>query len=188
MNQPFRSRTFQPIPAHLRPRRHRTAARVVILCEESVLLFADTDPGIPGSRWWSTPGGGVDPGETAAEAAVREVEEETGLVISVDALIGPIAVREVIHGFSDQILSQHEDFFVLACDSKFAPSWAGLTADEQLTLAGWDWLPLTDLTNQSHPVWPSNLARLARLTNEVPLWPLDLGVIEESTLPVGYGE
>lgn len=31
------------------------------------------------------PGGGIDPGETAAEAAVRECGEEAGLVVALDA-------------------------------------------------------------------------------------------------------
>jgi 8-oxo-dGTP diphosphatase len=31
------------------------------------------------------PGGGIDPGETAAQAAVRECGEETGLIVALDA-------------------------------------------------------------------------------------------------------
>jgi 8-oxo-dGTP pyrophosphatase MutT (NUDIX family) len=37
---------------------------------------------------WCLPGGGMDPGESAAEACVREVLEETGLEARVTRLIG----------------------------------------------------------------------------------------------------
>ena len=37
---------------------------------------------------WGFPGGAMEPGESAASAAVREVREETGLVVEPVALIG----------------------------------------------------------------------------------------------------
>lgn len=36
---------------------------------------------------WMVPGGGIEDGENAAEAAIREVKEETGLDIGVDGLL-----------------------------------------------------------------------------------------------------
>jgi 8-oxo-dGTP pyrophosphatase MutT (NUDIX family) len=184
MSESFRTRSFQPVPAALRPRRHRRAARVVILHASSVLLLADTDPGLPGTRWWVTPGGGIDAGESAAEAAVRELLEETGLDVELRDLLGPVAVRTVVHGYSDQILQQSEEFFVLRVRDRFEPTQDGLTVDEQITLVGWAWLPLAELSQQAHPIWPGNLAELAALADAETLWPLDLGVIEESTVPV----
>ena len=42
----------------------------------------------PGAGLWSLPGGRIEPGETDAEALVREMREETGLVIEAGQLIG----------------------------------------------------------------------------------------------------
>lgn len=184
MSEPFRTRRFQPIAPELRPHRSRSAARVIITDGDSVLLLADTDPGLPGTRWWVTPGGGIDPGETPLTAAVREIEEETGLVVDAARLLGPVATRTVVHGYSDQVLSQTEAFFVLTVAERFDPDAAGLTPDEQITLDGWAWHPLDDLASIAGPVWPSDLAELAALGTTPERWPVDLGRVEESTLPL----
>ena len=44
----------------------------------------------PGAGLWSLPGGRIEPGETDAEALVREMREETGLVIDPGQLIGTV--------------------------------------------------------------------------------------------------
>ncbi len=184
MSEPFRTRRFQPVAPELRPRRHRQAARVVVSDGTLALLLADTDPGLPGTRWWVTPGGGIDPGETALQTAVRELAEETGLLVEPERLLGPVAVRTVVHGYSDQVLSQAESFFVLRVAAPFEVEPGGLTPAERITLDGWGWLPLAGVHEQPEPVWPANLAELAALADHPEVWPLDLGFSEESTLPV----
>ena len=55
---------------------------------------------------WSLPGGGVDPGETPAEAVVREVLEETGLVVvptSIVAVVGGTEHMRFTYPNGDQI-------------------------------------------------------------------------------------
>jgi 8-oxo-dGTP pyrophosphatase MutT (NUDIX family) len=57
----------------------RPTARIVLIDpSDRLLLFCYVSP-TTGRRWWITPGGGLDPGETYEDAALRELREETGL-------------------------------------------------------------------------------------------------------------
>lgn len=58
---------------------------VIMLGKEVVLLERAHSP-FEGN--WALPGGFVEPDETAREACVREVNEEVGLDITVDKLVG----------------------------------------------------------------------------------------------------
>ena len=67
------------------PDRPFVGVGVVVLKAESVLLLRRGRP--PRLGEWSLPGGAQHVGETVAEAALREVREETGLVIESPALL-----------------------------------------------------------------------------------------------------
>jgi len=64
----------------------RAAASAVLFRGEAVLLV-ERDRG-PSEGLWSLPGGSIEPGETAEDAARREVQEETGLVAHMSGLAG----------------------------------------------------------------------------------------------------
>lgn len=183
MSEPFRSRVFRAVPPQDRPRKTRRGVRVVVTDGDAVLLFADTDPGVPGSRWWVTPGGGMDPGETELQTALRELAEETGLRAQASDLIGPVMRRVAAHGYSDQICEQSESFYVLRTP-QFALDTSGHTVEEQLTLAGHAWIPISELDHVTEPIWPAELAALAACSPDPASWPGDVGWVEESTVSI----
>lgn len=166
-----------PAPPNERRVTRRSAARIVLLAGDEVLLQGDTDPGLPGSRFYQTPGGGIEAGEDPAQAACRELHEETGLVVGREELGAPIAQRLVTHGYSDRVLIQQETFYRLRVE-RFQPSGEQLTVRERARRVSTSWYRLDQLPI---PVWPSELATLVEWTGPLPL---DLGPVEESTVPV----
>ncbi len=60
----------------------RTSSKLVVVDPAGRVLLLDcTDPAAPATRWHELPGGGIEPGESAEQAAVREVLEEAGVVV-----------------------------------------------------------------------------------------------------------
>ncbi len=133
-----------------RPFVRRTGARVLVVAESDVLLIQDRDLGVPGSSWWATPGGGVDPGESFRSAAVRELWEETGIQTTESQLAGPVYRRLVAHGYSDRVLCQDEEFFVLHT-SRTVPQPQGLTESEVAKRIEARWWPLDSLPPRVRP-------------------------------------
>lgn len=62
-------------------------AGVVVLAQECVLLVEHGDGAAHLTGAWGLPAGGIDAGESAAEAAARELREETGLQVDLAALV-----------------------------------------------------------------------------------------------------
>ena len=88
----------------------------------------------PGAGEWSVPGGRVEPGETLAEAVVRELAEETGL----EGVCGELV------GWVERIGDDHHfvilDFEVTVLDGQDA-----VAGDDAAEVA---WVPLPDVAEQ----------------------------------------
>jgi 8-oxo-dGTP diphosphatase len=74
-----------PPEALKRPEWPRPAASAAIFRGDTVLIVERGKGALPGT--WSLPGGHIEPGETARDAAAREVGEETGLIVTLDGLV-----------------------------------------------------------------------------------------------------
>jgi 8-oxo-dGTP pyrophosphatase MutT (NUDIX family) len=93
----------------------RPAARVLLLDALDRIYLMHFAPGENGAGVWITPGGGVDPGETFEQAAVRELWEEVGLR---DVDLGPcVWHRSHVFEFQGRLIDQQERYFVVRIDA-----------------------------------------------------------------------
>jgi 8-oxo-dGTP pyrophosphatase MutT (NUDIX family) len=96
--------------------RHRLCARVLpVNATGEVLLLHGWDPAAPGSPYWFSVGGGVDAGESLADAAVRETREELGLAIEPGALV-EIGREDVAFDWGEWHLVQDQTYFAVRTD------------------------------------------------------------------------
>jgi len=76
---------MSPLPDHEKPAPVECAGAIVRDADGRLLLVRRGRA--PAAGLWSLPGGRIGPGETAAEAAAREVREETGLEVEIGAVV-----------------------------------------------------------------------------------------------------
>ncbi len=170
---PHEGRGSSPLP----PR--DTARAIVLDPDHRLLLIAyeavrDVDPARPGlRRFWFTPGGGIEPGETPEIAVVRELSEEIGVF---DAPRGPlVAQRKAPVTLFRRACFVHERYFLVRLPSP-AIDTANLAATENDPILDVRWWDLDALDATDEVVEPRSLVRLARrvAAGDTPAVPLDL--------------
>jgi 8-oxo-dGTP pyrophosphatase MutT (NUDIX family) len=152
---------------------HRTSARVVLLDETgAVLLLCGSDPAITDGtapRWWFTVGGEVRPGERLAEAAARELAEETGLRVAAADMVGPIWRRDEVFEFNGALIDS-EEFYLVYCTRRFEPSITGRTELERSYIHGARWCDADDIAELAaagEQVYPLQLGELLPAANRL---------------------
>lgn len=140
----------------------RESARVLLVdARDRLLLFRTLrHPGKPElGTLWLPPGGGIKDGEQPAEAAARELFEETGLSIGPDEL-GPLVA--VTSGTADLgwMAGEFRDVFFFHRVSHHDVDTSGFEELEASTFAEHRWWSASELIQTTETVVPNGLAEL----------------------------
>jgi ADP-ribose pyrophosphatase YjhB (NUDIX family) len=136
----------------------RRAGRVVVLDPDGRVLLFRYDDSPPNGRHWSTPGGGLDPGESFAAGAARELTEETGWT---DVAVGAqVFTQTIAMDYGGRMVSQEEVFFLarVPVPSRPVADVDGMHAADGID--AWRWWTVTELSATEEVIWPAGLAAL----------------------------
>jgi 8-oxo-dGTP pyrophosphatase MutT (NUDIX family) len=140
----------------------RSCVRVVLRdAGGRILLFRTELASMAAGHWWELPGGGIERGETYADAAVREIREETGLHVSPGQVGLPRWRRTATWTARGIRRLQHE--VVVAVDvptSRPSIAASGRTAAELEEYTGSRWWEVAELLASSERFYPGRLREL----------------------------
>lgn len=141
----------------------RSAARVLLIDgRDRLLLFRGRDPGRPDvPAYWFTVGGGLDPGESPVQGALREMYEETGLRLSAEDLVGPVAEEVAEFPFEGRTYRQSQVFFVARVETCEVDTSA-FAEVEVRTIDSHRWWSAAELDGADEVYYPQDLPALLR--------------------------
>ena len=154
----------------------RHAARALLLDPEGrVLLVRFINPD-NGAEFWTTPGGGIAPGESLEDALRRELREETGLD---DPTLGPVIwTRREVFPWAGRTLDQRECVVLVEVEA-FEPrpqlGTEQLAAEDVYEVRWWT---LDEIERSDAVFYPNRLAHFVRELQQAgpPDEPIDVGL------------
>lgn len=142
-------------------RRRRRAARVAVVASDgAVYLFHYDNPEV--GEHWALPGGGLEPGESPREGALRELREETGWTDLEPA--GLLCLWEHDFTRADVQVRQHEHVYLAYVYLAYGPhrdpqgDLSAAHADDRIEFGRW-WTP-AELVSTEDALWPPQLPEL----------------------------
>jgi 8-oxo-dGTP pyrophosphatase MutT (NUDIX family) len=140
----------------------RSCVRVVLTDSGGrILLFRAQLESRTAGHWWELPGGGIEPGESYQQTAVREIAEETGLVIS-PAQVGPPTWRRSATWVARGVRRLQHEVVVsvqLAADRPTITA-AGRTPEELEEYVEARWWEVNELLASNERCYPGQLREL----------------------------
>ena len=156
MKRPGREKIRVRMQAVHEPKRQ--AARVLLIDDDAILLVEVAPP--TSAAFWLTPGGALDPGETARQAAARELHEETGIVVAPESLLGPVWRWVNRFEWDGDLIDQHEDFFVARHDGVTEAVLNNVDPVEAATNRSLRWWRIAELASEkSERFVPASIAQ-----------------------------
>lgn len=136
-----------------------TRAQCIVQRDCTILMVKHR---MDGMEWWCLPGGGVETGETPAQAALRELQEECGvqgrIILQTSAWNDGLGVEMIT--YLVEIGSQEP---CLGDDPEF-------TSDSQI-LVDVQWLSLAEIPERDRAyLWAAGLLSLPAFMDEVSGW------------------
>ena len=137
-------------------RAKRPAARILLVDGEGRVLLFRFDPG-DRPPFWCTPGGAVDPGESYAEAARRELREETGLELE----CGPeVAQRHVEFVTIEGVPVTADERYFRVEAGVCTIDTAGHTELERRVMQRHRWFAVEEIEEWPEPIFPRDLVEM----------------------------
>ncbi|MEZ5850183.1 MAG: NUDIX domain-containing protein [Hyphomicrobiaceae bacterium] len=159
----------------------RPTSRILVVAPDDRVLFffARLGHSVEPERrpdalgFWALPGGGLERGETHADAAIRELREETGM--SPTAPLPCIAHRDVVYPWNGRRYRAIERYYLYRSPSH-ALDDSGWQDGDKRWMSRMGWWHLDDLDATGDIIRPPGLMPLARtiLAGAVPQSPVAL--------------
>jgi 8-oxo-dGTP diphosphatase len=128
------------------PERPIVGVLAVVMRGDRALVVRRANPPMPGR--WGFPGGVLELGETVAQGAMRELEEETGVIAEA---AGPLTVIDTIDRDSEGRVRYH---YTLVAVIGHWQSGEGVPCDDADEVA---WLTRAEIVDQNLPTAPALL-------------------------------
>lgn len=152
----------------------RESIRAILLTPDQEVLLLRIRPPEGGDGFWITPGGGLEPGETAEAGLRRELREELGLE---HFAIGPVVWRrQHTFNWAEKRICQREQYHVVHV-TRFEPCMSD--AIEARVLDRFQWWPVPELARAMEPLTPLSLAQIVAtyIAQGPPSEPLEVEVL-----------